>query len=274
MSLAAFAVPNPVALRDPTFNGVGEPAVRHEDHIGFSSNIPGISQAYQPVIRAREAKHMELDGSKRSTFHLLEARMAKPLAIRNTMVSRKPKTNIIKMRAIKSTEKKRAADRELPEAGGKKLSARSPAGSRPNSPTPAPNPKVPSVAEIKTHVNIPPNKSLFFSGPGGYAAKAVMWAYNKKNGYRTLPSLWKDAKYPDQFIINHKIAEEFNARASQAMAEVSSGIVYVMLPSDTTGTKWKKETVWNEFEWPNLGKGVTKVIRVNPDNDKEEVIKG
>lgn len=46
-----------------------------------------------------------------------------------------------------------------------------------------------------------------------------------------------------------------------------------MLP-DGKGHNWHKGTVWDEHEWPNLGAGVTKVIRVNPDNNNQETIKG
>ena len=45
-----------------------------------------------------------------------------------------------------------------------------------------------------------------------------------------------------------------------------------MLPSDTQGTEWEEETVWDKYEWPNLGSAVTEVIRVNPDNDDQETI--
>jgi hypothetical protein len=50
--------------------------------------------------------------------------------------------------------------------------------------------------------------------------------------------------------------------------------VYVMLPSDTTGLAWSKGTVWNTHEWPALlqNSAVKKVIRVNPDNDFQEVL--
>lgn len=62
--------------------------------------------------------------------------------------------------------------------------------------------------------------------------------------------------------------------ASQAMAKLSSGIVYIMLTSDSQGTHWLEETEWNKQERPNLDLAVTEVIRVNPDNDDQETIKG
>lgn len=134
-------------------------------------------------------------------------------------------------------------------------------------------PPVPSVEEIKKHLNVAKDRSLFYSGPGGYAKKARDWAKGKKNGYKVLVQLWKDSKYPDPWQNDEDTSTEFFNRASQAMAELSSGTVFVMLPSDTNGNDWKAGTVWDKYEWPNLRSAVTTVIRVNPDNDKHETIK-
>lgn len=57
------------------------------------------------------------------------------------------------------------------------------------------------------------------------------------------------------------------------MAEASSGTVYVLLLSDTTGTDWKKGTVWDDSEWLNIGPDVTKVIGINPNNTNGKIIK-
>ena len=135
-------------------------------------------------------------------------------------------------------------------------------------------PPLPEVDEIKKHLDVAKDTSLFYSGPGSYAKKARDWAKNKKNGYKVLPQFWKDSKYPDPWQNDPDTSSDFFNRASQALAELSSGIVYTMLPSDTKGKDWKAGTVWDKYEWPNLGPDVTKVIRVNPDNDDEETIKG
>jgi hypothetical protein len=58
------------------------------------------------------------------------------------------------------------------------------------------------------------------------------------------------------------------------MARTCSGVAYVLLPTDTKGTQWKSGTVWDEDEWPNMSSAVTKVIRVNLENDDEETING
>lgn len=121
---------------------------------------------------------------------------------------------------------------------------------------------------------MPSGVSLFYSGPGSYANKAKKWAKKRNNGYKILGQLWQDSSYPDTWQNDPDDSEKFFNAAPQAMAEVSAGKIYVMLPSDTTGTDWHKDTVWNNYEWPNLGAGVTQVIRVNPDNEDEELIKG
>lgn len=133
---------------------------------------------------------------------------------------------------------------------------------------------LPSVDEVKKHLNLAKDTSLFYSGPGSYGRKAKAWAKGKSNGYKILGELWKDSSYPDQWQNDAAASLDFFNIASQAMAEASSGTAYVMLPSDTKGTEWKKETVWDKYEWPNLGSGITKVVRVNPDNDDQETIKG
>lgn len=89
----------------------------------------------------------------------------------------------------------------------------------------------------------------------------------KNNGNKILSLLWTDSRY------HADVSEEFFNLASRAMAELSSGIIYIMLPSDTQGTGWWYESLWNLYEWPSLGSAVTEVIRVNPDNNHQETNK-
>lgn len=69
-------------------------------------------------------------------------------------------------------------------------------------------------------------------------------------------------------------SEIFFKLASQAMAELSSGVIYIMVPSNTQGTDWWYNSLWNLIKWSNIGPAVTQVIRVNPDTDHQETIKG
>jgi cell division septation protein DedD len=133
---------------------------------------------------------------------------------------------------------------------------------------------IPTVAEIKKQLKPTKNNCVFYSGPGGYSAKAQQWANKKKNGYRTLSALWLDQDWRDPYVKTPTNAEIFNGRASEAMARSCSGTVYVMLPTDTKGLNWRKGTVWDKDEYPNLSSAVTKLIRINPENDDEEVLKG
>ncbi|KAH8432113.1 uncharacterized protein LDX57_009759 [Aspergillus melleus] len=134
---------------------------------------------------------------------------------------------------------------------------------------------IPSIARIKEEIRdkIVRDSCLFYAGPGGYTAKAAQWRNKPENRrYRILSMNWRDPKWPDQFKGADR--EVVDKRVSQAMAELCTGDVVVMLPSNTKGTHWKEGTVWDKYEWPNFSSAVTKVTRVNPDNDDEEVIWG
>ena len=136
-------------------------------------------------------------------------------------------------------------------------------------------PALPSVQDCKDHLNIPSDTTLFYSGPGGYAKKAKDKIKNVDalKNYKILSQMWTDPKWQDQWQNDEQASKDFFNICSQAVAEASSGTAYVLLPPGK-GTDWKKGTVWDGYEWPNLGSGVTKVIRINPDNTDEEVIKG
>jgi hypothetical protein len=63
--------------------------------------------------------------------------------------------------------------------------------------------------------------------------------------------------------------------ASRVFARECSGTVYVLLPSDSSGTEWAETTVWHQDEWPNLRPVVTKVVRLKMDDATHmEVIRG
>lgn len=135
-------------------------------------------------------------------------------------------------------------------------------------------PPLPTIQDCKDHLNVAKDTSLFYSGPGGYAGKArqkIRDVANLKN-YKILGMMWTDSTWQNQWQNDEQASKDFFNICSQAMAEASSGTVYVLLPPGK-GTDWKKGTVWDSYEWPNLGSGVDKVIRINPDNTDEEVIK-
>ncbi|KAI0172912.1 hypothetical protein GGR52DRAFT_428207 [Hypoxylon sp. FL1284] len=136
-------------------------------------------------------------------------------------------------------------------------------------------PPVPTVEQCKEQLNVAPNTSMFYSGPGSYAAKALK-AINDSNGrpylegYKLLSRMWKDSKFPDQWQDDAAASKEFFDNASQAMAELTSGTAYVMLPQDE-GTNWYSGSVWDRKEWPNIPEDV-RVIRINPNNLDTQVV--
>lgn len=115
---------------------------------------------------------------------------------------------------------------------------------------------------------VPGDISPFYSGPGGYANQT-----KPRNGQikRTTATY----KVLGRILVTNTNGKTTRTSppnlAAQALPKLSSGIVYVMLPSDTKNTNWQKDSVW---DWPNLGLAVTEVVRVNPDNNEQETIKG
>jgi hypothetical protein len=145
------------------------------------------------------------------------------------------------------------------------------------------NEPLPTVQDIMVVLNNPQGKYIFYAGPGGYTGKATTWI-NKQNegsnaamqGYLKLDQMLPPG-YEDKWgggDANPNV--DFWERASEAMAKKSEGTVYVIMPSDTMGqgTAWWKSSVWNRIEYNNLDLGgkVTKLIKINPDNDDQEVL--
>jgi len=139
---------------------------------------------------------------------------------------------------------------------------------------------VPSAADLVQHLNVAKDTSLFYSSndkipPEGTAKEAKAWAKAHAAAYKILGQLWKVSSYPDQFQNDVAISKDFFNKASQAMAEASSGTVYVMLPPFTKGkeTEWYSESVWAKYEWPALQKNanVKTVIRVDSANNQHKI---
>ncbi|KAI1754931.1 hypothetical protein F4782DRAFT_492057 [Xylaria castorea] len=138
-------------------------------------------------------------------------------------------------------------------------------------------PPLPSIQDCKDHLKVEKDTTLFYSGPGGYAKKARDAIKDKHRdylkGYKILGQLWTDNKWQDQWQNDEKASVDFFNICSQALAELSTGTSYVLLP-EGKGKDWKKGTVWDKFEWPHVPSG-TKVIRIDPKNAKDmETIKG
>ncbi|THV01801.1 hypothetical protein K435DRAFT_793022 [Dendrothele bispora CBS 962.96] len=87
---------------------------------------------------------------------------------------------------------------------------------------------VPQTADIKPHLAVARDTSLFYSAsngqpPDGSAKQAREWARKKKNGYKILAQMWKDSNYQNTWQNDDALSKEFFDNASEAMAELSSG---------------------------------------------------
>ena len=186
-----------------------------------------------------------------------KAKKGKPITAKGTKPKPKPKP-----KPAKGTK---------PKSKGKS----SPKGKTPQA-------KVPSIAEILKKLNLPKDKIIFYSGPTHKNVDA--WNLKRGNIYRALTAdtrIWKDRKYVAAMTgpgspLSAAQEQQFWENASKALAQGASGVVHVMLPSNTKGRKWIKGSVWDRIEWPALIKNrkVTKIIRINPGNDTQEVIWG
>lgn len=127
-----------------------------------------------------------------------------------------------------------------------------------------PTPPLLTIENIKQNLCVPKDRPFFLLWP---VHKAREWASSKKAGHKVLAQSWKDSSYPDTWQNNVVVFDKFFELASQAMAELSSGTVHVLLPSDMQGRDWWPTTVWNWYERHNFGLLVTNIIRINPEND-------
>ena len=124
---------------------------------------------------------------------------------------------------------------------------------------------LPSVALIMQQLRVVPNKSLFYSGLGGYQAVARQIA--KAKGLQILEDSWIDRNYPNTWkgSPDEKI---FWFRSSEAFALLSKGTTYVCLSKDVGVKNFHEKSIWAMIEFPTLLKNpdVTAIIRVDVDD--------
>jgi hypothetical protein len=125
-------------------------------------------------------------------------------------------------------------------------------------------PTIPQLAQQMRHL-VPPDKSLFYSGPGLSGYKPQAQYYSREYGFKTIWDVGDPA--------NLEIAQDLGKvnlywkRMSAAYSVVSRGKVWVLLPDDPAlGTSWFAGTIWDTLEWPILEQNtaVTEIFRVNP----------
>lgn len=138
------------------------------------------------------------------------------------------------------------------------------------SPPPQTPPAVPTRAEVEKHLKVPAGESLFYScdlDNQGTCKQAKDWAKKHHPDLKVLAKLWVDSRYPDTWQADAHVSKQFWDVASEAMAAMSSGTVYVVLGpwKEANGKDWHSGSVWARKEWPALeaNSAVTSVIRVN-----------
>jgi hypothetical protein len=133
-------------------------------------------------------------------------------------------------------------------------------------------PPVPSGEEMKRHFSVPPSKSFFFSiGCRTDDCLDIVDERARAEGLQTIRMSWYDPAYPYTWDDGGAIAAQFFNTVSLAFSEVSSGIIYVLLPKDQT---FPPNSTWTTIEWPALmrNKKVEKIIKLNPVNTIREVL--
>ncbi|KAF4621995.1 hypothetical protein D9613_009560 [Agrocybe pediades] len=138
-------------------------------------------------------------------------------------------------------------------------------------------PPIPSLAEVKAKLDVLPNTSLFYSSHKGIGTdeQAKAWAKEYHPEYKILAQMWKDPAYPNPWATDPATSKKFFDVASQAMAELSSGKVYVFQGpwTQADGKDWYAGSTWARKEWPALllNKAVTSIIRVNAVNPEIKI---
>ncbi|KAG6819250.1 hypothetical protein H0H93_013769 [Arthromyces matolae] len=152
---------------------------------------------------------------------------------------------------------------------------------------------VPSVEEIKPQLDLDKktangkkNKGvLFYSGPSEQDPKTGQKiTYQDRARDRAaktdriiLEDSWKDKSYPERHTTGKTPQEEkkFWVNSSKAIAQKTTGpVAKVLLPAEMKGTKFHDGTIWKEHEYQDLvdNENVRKIVKLNPDNEKEEVL--
>jgi hypothetical protein len=143
---------------------------------------------------------------------------------------------------------------------------------------------IPSIADIKPHLRVLPNTSLFYSriavGAPSYKPVAKAWRDDNNPGLYVLEESWDTAQSWTKFYGHTGSASVlekgiFWARACKALAELASGRVFVVLGPDIIAPDWgDSDTAWAKYEWPALqaNSAVKEVIQVNPYTGSKTVI--
>ncbi|KAK8072926.1 hypothetical protein PG996_006274 [Apiospora saccharicola] len=111
---------------------------------------------------------------------------------------------------------------------------------------------------------------LFYSCVGTeYDVTRERDARDYLGSYSILEERWQDHDWVFERLQNVAGGSTpFWETASAALAQECSGLVYVLLPSGTSGRDFPQGSIWVSHEWPNLQDAthVSKVIRLKLDD--------
>ena len=128
----------------------------------------------------------------------------------------------------------------------------------------------PGLDECRESCSVPKDKSVFYSKVGKHEDKPQKFADQLPGGVlmrESFPSGFTDKN--DEYSGYPK----FMQRTSQAFAEKTSGVAYVLLPTD--GKTDISKSVWTKIEKPALTASdgeCTRIIKVDPDNLSSQCI--
>ncbi|KAI1841853.1 hypothetical protein JX265_010837 [Neoarthrinium moseri] len=134
--------------------------------------------------------------------------------------------------------------------------------------------RAPTAAECQAQLNVPAGKTLFWTGGTSKDAIKAVRERDYLKGYKRISQMWKSQSWADQYIMDINLEKDFWCACSTALAQLTTGTAYVMMPTGT-GNGANFDSVWADCEWPYIGPQTQYVIRLDPsDASHKEYIRG
>jgi hypothetical protein len=193
-------------------------------------------------------------------------------------------TLVVEESSIKEAKKYPELSLSYPRDATLQLSALTQPGSKQGPISILKTPGIPTMANIKQHLKVLPNTSLFYSriaiGAPSYKLVAKTWRDNHNPSLYVLEESWDTTQSWTQFYGYTGGAGAFEkdifwARACIALAELASGRVFVVLGPAIVAPNWGDfDTAWAKYEWPALqaNSAVKEVVQVNPYTSSTTII--
>ena len=129
---------------------------------------------------------------------------------------------------------------------------------------------VPTVEQCMEVISVPPNSTLMHSG-GVHSSGALKKVLEEKRAYLEGYTPLSNKHISSDFSKVYADVPRAWSSLSTALATMTSGVVYVLLP-EGTGTDFPPGGHFAQNEWPYLSRNVTHVIRINEHNQDTQVI--